>query len=257
MTNGRLKGRPPDAGRVRAYGRRLGHDRLEAADRSGWERCSGVGGPLADDDVLQPGHRTNRADGIGGAGRGAHRCRVAVRVALAAEGGRAGRRRVGGLRIRPGRSGRCGPAAAGDGADLANGRGGVHGELAVCRRAPGRDARPAASCRRRRCLADLLAAEGGLRAGLVRPAGGGAGLRGGHLSPRAGPPAGGTALGGRRRGLGKDIVKVCIHADREGMTDVLRAEKGPNDNPEHRHRCENLMADLDPAGAGASEGGAD
>jgi len=52
-------------------------------------------------------------------------------------------------------------------------------------------------------------------------------------------------------------VKVCIHADREGMTDVLRAEKGPNDNPEHRHRCENLMADLDPAGAGASEGGAD
>jgi len=52
-------------------------------------------------------------------------------------------------------------------------------------------------------------------------------------------------------------MKIYIHTDLEGITGVLRADQVPTDGPEYRQSCENLMADLNAAVAGAFDGGAD
>jgi len=52
-------------------------------------------------------------------------------------------------------------------------------------------------------------------------------------------------------------VKIYIHTDLEGVTDVLGGDQVPTDSPDYRRSRENLMADLNAAVAGAFDGGAD
>ena len=52
-------------------------------------------------------------------------------------------------------------------------------------------------------------------------------------------------------------MKIYIHTDLEGITNVLNVAQIPADSPEYRASCENLMGDLNAAVAGAFDGGAD
>ncbi len=51
-------------------------------------------------------------------------------------------------------------------------------------------------------------------------------------------------------------MKIYIHTDLEGVTDLVRADQIPTDSEDYRRCCENLMLDLNAAVAGAFEGGA-
>ena len=51
-------------------------------------------------------------------------------------------------------------------------------------------------------------------------------------------------------------MKIYIHTDLEGVTDLVRADQIPPESEDYRRCCENLMLDLNAAVAGAFEGGA-
>lgn len=51
-------------------------------------------------------------------------------------------------------------------------------------------------------------------------------------------------------------MKIYIHTDLEGVTDILRADQVPRDSAEFRGSCEKLMLDVNAAVAGAFDGGA-
>lgn len=51
-------------------------------------------------------------------------------------------------------------------------------------------------------------------------------------------------------------MKIYIHTDLEGVTDIVRADQVPAENDEFGSSCEKLMLDVNAAVAGAFEGGA-
>ena len=51
-------------------------------------------------------------------------------------------------------------------------------------------------------------------------------------------------------------MRIYIHTDLEGVTDIVRADQVPRESAEFRSSCEKLMLDLNAAVAGAFEGGA-